>query len=169
VTREASKRLRWAVDLLDVAPTDRVLEVGCGHGVAVSLVRERLDGGRITAVDRSPKMIEIARRRNPGVRFVAAEIADAALGDERYDIVFAFHVAALHRPGPALEAVRRRLVSGGRLYLFNQAPGWKSRKPAEEFCATLVLPGFDLERTVVERIGSGFAAAVGAMKNREDA
>jgi hypothetical protein len=32
--------------------------------VAVSLVCQRLDGGRITAVDRSPKMIATAQDRN---------------------------------------------------------------------------------------------------------
>ena len=113
----ASDRLRWAVEVLAVAPDDRLLEVGCGHGVAVSLICERLDGGRITAVDRSPKMIEMARRRNrahgPKARFVAARVEDADLGEELYDKVFAVHVAALHEPGEALDAVRRRLVPGG--------------------------------------------------------
>ena len=60
----ASGRLRWAVELLEVAPGNRILKVGCGHGVAVSLVCERLESGRITAADRSPTMIEMARRRN---------------------------------------------------------------------------------------------------------
>ena len=59
-----SERFVWAVDTLAPDPADRVLEVGCGHGVAVSLVCERLTSGRITAIDRSKKMIEMAARRN---------------------------------------------------------------------------------------------------------
>src|SRR5215210_1905105 len=59
-----SERFVWAVDILALDPADRVLEVGCGHGVAVSLVCERLTSGRITAIDRSKKMIEMAARRN---------------------------------------------------------------------------------------------------------
>ena len=59
-----SERFVWAVDTLALDAADRVLEVGCGHGVAVSLVCERLTSGRITAIDRSKKMIEMATRRN---------------------------------------------------------------------------------------------------------
>src|SRR5207247_4277501 len=55
----ASERQRRAVEELVIQPGDRVLELGCGHGVAASLVCDKLGlGGHLTAIDRSPKMIE---------------------------------------------------------------------------------------------------------------
>jgi len=136
--------------------------------VAVSLVCERLDGGRITAVDRSPKMIELAARRNERhaqkARFIAASLEEADLGNEIYDKAFAVHVAALERPGAALDIVRRRLDAGGRLYLFSQAPGWRASEQAERFGAELggmlEEAGFEIDQTLVQDLGSGFAAAV---------
>ena len=165
---KSSDRLAWVVDALEVAPADRILEVGCGHGVAVSLVCERLRSGRITAVDRSAKMIEVAAKRNERhtdkLRLIVAPIEEADLGDEAYDKVFAVHVAALHKPGGALDVVRERLVPGGRLYLFSQAPSWREPAPAEQFGDELrpVLEGAGLavERVQVKELERGFAAGV---------
>ena len=172
---KASERLRWAVETLDLAPDDRILEVGCGHGVAVSLVCERLERGSVTAVDRSARMIALARRRaadeRDRVRFVNAPLERADLADETYTKAFAVHVAALHRRGAALDIVRQRLRPGGRLYLFNQGPSWRSRAPAEAFAAelggTLEDCGFILERTATKDLGTRFAAAV--VVRRDDA
>src|SRR5215218_8926550 len=120
-----SERFVWAVDALALDPADHVLEVGCGHGVAVSLVCERLTGGRITAIDRSSKMIEMAARRNREhiargravLKTVALEKAD--FGGERFDKVFAFNVAPFWlQPKEALEIVGRHLAPGGSVYLF---------------------------------------------------
>jgi SAM-dependent methyltransferase len=174
VAGNASKRLRWAVELLQVDRDDRILEVGCGHGVAVSLMCERLNGGRITAVDRSSKMIEAAKKRNQAhcrkVRFVAASLAEADLRDEVYDKVLGVHLAALHKPGVELDIVRRRLAPGGGLYVVSQAPGWntpgQARRFGVELSRVLGPAGFDIEAAPIKDLATGFAAAVIARASR---
>jgi protein-L-isoaspartate O-methyltransferase len=58
------ERVRWAVEALAVQPGDRVLEIGCGSGVAAAMVCGRLVERRMLAIDRSSIQIERARRRN---------------------------------------------------------------------------------------------------------
>jgi ubiquinone/menaquinone biosynthesis C-methylase UbiE len=112
--------LRTIVDGLGIQPDDRVLEIGCGHGVAATMVCERLDGGRLTAVDRSPKMIEAASRRNAAwieagtAEFLVADLEALDLGDRRFDKVFAVRVGLFHRePDRAHAIVERWLAPGG--------------------------------------------------------
>jgi SAM-dependent methyltransferase len=61
-----SNRLRnaWTVDLLDLRPDDRVLEVGYGPGLALRLAAERVSDGRIVGIDHSEAMRDQARIRN---------------------------------------------------------------------------------------------------------
>jgi ubiquinone/menaquinone biosynthesis C-methylase UbiE len=117
-----TERLRKVVDDLKIAPDDRVLEIGCGHGVAATYVCERLGGGRLTAVDRSAKMIEAARRRNAEhiaagrAEFLVAELENLDLGERRFDKVFAVRVGLFHRePERARALVEPWLALGGTL------------------------------------------------------
>lgn len=71
---------RWMVDCLEVGHHDRVLDVGCGPGLAVALAAQLTDGP-VVGVDTSPTMVRLARRRNrTAVRQGRVEIrvADAA-------------------------------------------------------------------------------------------
>jgi hypothetical protein len=47
-----SERLGWTADVVAPSPSDRVLEVGCGHGVLVSLFAARLTTGLVVGIDR---------------------------------------------------------------------------------------------------------------------
>jgi SAM-dependent methyltransferase len=155
-----SERFVWAVDTLRLDPADRVLEVGCGHGVAVSLVCQRLAGGRITAIDRSEKMIEMAARRNrehvASGRAVlkTATLEKADLGGERFNKVFAFNVAPFWlQPKDALEIVRRHLVPDGAVYVFWDArhtPGRGGRDLAERLSERIRLAEFSVDQVLVK-------------------
>jgi ubiquinone/menaquinone biosynthesis C-methylase UbiE len=129
-----SERLRSIVERLDVRPDDRVLEIGCGHGVAATLVCERLEGGHLTAVDRSAKMIEAATRRNAAyveagrAEFLVADLEDLDLGERRFDKIFAVRVGLFHRePERARSLVERWLAPGGELSVFYDAPSGARR------------------------------------------
>ncbi|MGY1663721.1 class I SAM-dependent methyltransferase [Geodermatophilus sp. SYSU D00705] len=117
----ASERLAWTAAV--VAPTagQRVLEVGCGHGVLVALLAER--GAEVLAVDRSPTMVAAAARRNRAavdagrVGLVAALVHDAELGSEPFDVVVSFNVRAFWDAGASRtwEVVDRVLAAEGRV------------------------------------------------------
>ena len=130
-----SERLRNIVDRIGIRPDDRVLEIGCGHGVAATLVCERLEGGRLTAVDRSEKMVRAAARRNaPHVEagraeFLVAHLEDLDLGDRRFDRIFAARVGLFHRePERARGLIEDYLAPGGELFVFFDEPSNAERE-----------------------------------------
>jgi ubiquinone/menaquinone biosynthesis C-methylase UbiE len=115
-----SERLREIVAGLEIRPGERVLEIGCGHGVAATFVCEA--GGRLTAIDRSPKMIEAATRRNAAwvaagtAEFLVRELEDLDLGERRFDTILAVRVGLFHRdPARARALAAPWLEAGGRI------------------------------------------------------
>jgi cyclopropane fatty-acyl-phospholipid synthase-like methyltransferase len=170
----AAERLVWAVETLDVQPDDRLLEVGCGHGVAVSLVCERLDGGSILAIDRSPTMIQAATRRNADhvaagrASFQVASLHQAGLGDARFDKVFAIHIGVFLRgqPDRELRVIERHLADGGRFYVMWQplAGRREAGETAERVSAALEEHGFTVGEVLVHDLSAATAVCVVAGK-----
>src|SRR5438105_5552622 len=90
-----------------VPPGASVLEIGCGTGGLLAALRPS-DG---VGLDLSPRMVEIARRKHPHLRF---EVADAesldspALEGRTFDyVVFCDVVGALSDVWSAFRALRR--------------------------------------------------------------
>jgi ubiquinone/menaquinone biosynthesis C-methylase UbiE len=124
-----SERLRLLVERMDIQPHDLVLEIGCGHGVAATLVCQRLRGGHLTAVDRSRKMIEAATRRNAEyiaagkAEFIVANLEDLDMGDRRFDKIFAVRVGLFYRePKRARSIAEKWLASGGKVFTVFDPP-----------------------------------------------
>jgi len=124
-------RLERLVERLALRADDRVLEIGCGHGVAATLVCDRLgEGGAYTAVDRSSRMIAAAARRNAAhvasgrAEFLVMALEALELGERRFDVIFAARVGLFHRePERARALAERWLAPRGRLIAEYDAPG----------------------------------------------
>lgn len=123
---------------MNVEPENRPLEIGCGHGAAVSLVCEKLDVGFITAIDRSAKMIERARKRNTDhlaagtVTLQTASLNEVDLGDTWFDKIFAINVGLFWRGRPihGLAIIAEHLAPEGRLFLFHEPPPGSTSPPS---------------------------------------
>lgn len=127
---KVSPRLAAIVDALPLRPGMRVLEIGCGPGVAARAVLHRMGRGHVLAIDRSAKAIALARAGSLAelasgsleFRCVALEDFVLAEGERPYDLAFAVRVGALDGRHPAagrtaLASLRRALVKNGRLFI----------------------------------------------------
>ena len=128
--KKISARLAGIIEALPLHPGMRVLEIGCGPGVAARAMVSRMGTGYVLGIDRSAKAIaqaiagsapEIASGR---LEFRCISIEDFVLdkGEARFDIALAVRVGALDGRHPdagrvALERIRDALVNGGHLYM----------------------------------------------------
>jgi cyclopropane fatty-acyl-phospholipid synthase-like methyltransferase len=122
-------RIRWAVDFMDVQPTDHVLEIGCGSGAAAELICSRLQTGRLFAIDRSESGVDRTRRRC--ARFIESgrltvrqiDLATLRVPVKRLHKVFAFNVNLfwVRNCEPEVELLHERLLPGGSVFLFYEA------------------------------------------------
>lgn len=94
----------------------RIIDIGCGPGNSTAVLRRRWPDVGITGLDRSEAMLEHARQRDPGVRWVRADLSAELPDLGVFDLVFSN--AALQWV-PGLEQVIPRLfgmvAQGGTL------------------------------------------------------
>ncbi|MFF4397897.1 class I SAM-dependent methyltransferase [Streptomyces sp. NPDC001480] len=118
--RDPRVRAAWAARLgtwLPGRPAD-VLDLGCGTGSLSLLAAER--GHRVTGVDLSAPMVELARAKLAGrdAVFLLGDAAAPPVGEQRFDVVLVRHVLwALPDPSRVLRHWRGLLRPGGRFVL----------------------------------------------------
>jgi SAM-dependent methyltransferase len=148
------RRNHWIVSLLDVQPTDRVLEIEFGPGIAIGDLSRLAIRGRVVGIDHSDVMVEVARRRNAVA--VRASRVDLRLGSVAalpdlggpMDKVLAVNSMGFWPdPVASLTELRAMLRPGGRIAIASQprCPGATretSERAAREIEATLKQAGF---------------------------
>lgn len=155
------RRNSWVVSLLDVQPSDRILEIGFGPGRAIAELNRRIgDSGHIYGVDHSDVMLRQATRRNAAaIRAGRTTLIQASVDhlppalDGPFDAILTVNSLGFW-PNPAeqLQQLRRRLAPGGRIAIASQprCPGATpatSRNTARDIEHQLTDAGFTQLRT----------------------
>ena len=122
-------RIRWAVDVMDVQPTDSVLEIGCGPGAGAELICQRLTTGKLFAIDRSESGVDRTKRRckehveagRLTVRQI--DLATLRVPVKRLNKVFAFNVNLfwVRECADEVALLHERVLPGGAVYLFYES------------------------------------------------
>ena len=111
-----------AIQRMNIQPGERVLEVGVGTGINLSLYpREAV----VTGIDFSSSMLEKARGRAarpdaPPVRLLQMDAADLKFADDSFDIVYApYLISVVPDPVKVAREMRRVCRPGGRIIFLN--------------------------------------------------
>ena len=97
---------------LGVDAGDRLLDVACGSGLAIELARIR--GASYSGIDASPRLVAVARDRNPDCDIVVGDMHALPWDPASFDIVTSFRGIWGTTPDAVAE-IRRVLRPGGRL------------------------------------------------------
>jgi ubiquinone/menaquinone biosynthesis C-methylase UbiE len=69
----------WTISLLEIKPTDSILEIGFGNGRAIELMATQASNGYIAGIDLSHAMLHAAMHRN--ARAIKAGLVELKYGD----------------------------------------------------------------------------------------
>jgi phosphatidylethanolamine/phosphatidyl-N-methylethanolamine N-methyltransferase len=111
-----------AIQRMDIQPDERVLEVGVGTGINLSLYSKNC---AVTGIDFSGSMLEIARERAlrkdiQNVRLLQMDAADLKFADDSFDIVYApYLISVVPDPVKVAQEMRRVCRPGGRIIFLN--------------------------------------------------
>jgi ubiquinone/menaquinone biosynthesis C-methylase UbiE len=112
----------WVLDLLEIDPSDSVLEVGCGPGVGLELAAARAYQGLVVGIDPSETMLGMAQRRNRAqieagrVELRLGTVDQLPFGDATFDKAMTMNSLHLWQdPVAGLKEMMRTLRRGGRI------------------------------------------------------
>jgi len=97
-----------AVTNLIPPDTQSIKEVGCGAGFSMEHIKRAVPDAKLCGSDIDPVLVEMARKKNPGVSFETESIYELPDADNSYDVVICLEVLEhLENPKAALKELCR--------------------------------------------------------------
>ncbi len=110
--QKRKKELKIFLKLLDKKRKDKILELGCSSGFLTRYL------GKVTAIDTSKEMLEIAKKKNPKARVLEADMFKLPFKKNSFDKIVTMRVW-VHLPEnelrKALREARRVLKKNGKI------------------------------------------------------
>lgn len=131
--------IRETLRRLDVAPGDRVLDVGCGTGTLLEALCLAAPRAEFAGVDLSGEMLEVARRRIGAAMDLRQACAETLpFGDAAFDVVVSTNVFHfLREPVSALREMRRVLKPSGRVVITDWCDDYLACRVCDMFLRVL--------------------------------
>lgn len=144
---------------ITLKPGDHVLDVGCGTGILVPFILDRItETGILYELDYAEKMIEINRtlHRNNNIRFIVADAEETPLDHESCDAIICFSCFPhLHEKEKSVAALCRILKQDGVFVVshFESSEGIKKHHASNPAVMHDHLPDRDSMRKMLKAVG----------------
>jgi ubiquinone/menaquinone biosynthesis C-methylase UbiE len=118
-TKHDADKIKYIISQLDLSGSERILDVGTGTGILIPFYMKYLTSGKITAIDFSEKMIEIAKTKHPlkkypQVEFVISDVYDLDY-PSLFDIVMCYSCFPHFKDKPrAISILKKTLKHNGK-------------------------------------------------------
>jgi demethylmenaquinone methyltransferase / 2-methoxy-6-polyprenyl-1,4-benzoquinol methylase len=104
------------VKAINAEAGERVLDIAAGTGTSSAAIAK--SGAEVVALDFSPGMVEVGRKRQPHLEFIVGDAEKLPFGDAEFDVVtISFGLRNVNQPKTALAEMYRVLKPGGRLVI----------------------------------------------------
>jgi demethylmenaquinone methyltransferase/2-methoxy-6-polyprenyl-1,4-benzoquinol methylase len=104
-----------AIRELKIEPRSNVLDTCCGTGDFVKIIKRLSPKTKVIGLDFSPKMVKLAKQKNPKGTFIVGDCTNLPFGEGEFDYVTnGFGLRNIENGSKALDEIIRVLKKGGK-------------------------------------------------------